>query len=498
MTAGPPVRRSAAQEAALGKTVYDRWCAGCHGDTGAGDGEAAAFMLPRPRDFTRAVYQIRSTASGELPTDADLRHVIAEGMPGTAMPGWKSRLSAAERDGVLAYIKSFSRFFDGASPEPLEFGRAPGASDEGLAEGARVYRELECFKCHGDAGRGDGPSAPTMTDDWDAPIRPADLTRRWTFNGGGTVEDIYRRLRTGLDGTPMPSFSDAVEGGVVTDQQLWRVAQYVRALGREWPPVRDVIRAVHVERLPAGPADSAWNAVETFFIPMVGQIIRRPRWFTPTVDALWVRAAHDGERVALQLAWSDPSRSPDPSWQDWLTRVAATTHADGAPDPVQGPDGVVVQFPEQAGDGNELPYFLGGDTRRPVHEWHWTSDPDGVTTGRATGLGTLAATRDGGVVGEAAFADGRWQVQLVRTLMPADTLHAPTFRTGTLLPVAFRVADGSNGENGIRGAVSAWYGLYLDVPQPPTVFLAPITTALLTVFAGVLVVWRAQRRERGS
>src|SRR2546429_5543936 len=37
------------------------WCAGCHGETGAGDGPAAAYMLPRPRNFTGAVYKIRST-----------------------------------------------------------------------------------------------------------------------------------------------------------------------------------------------------------------------------------------------------------------------------------------------------------------------------------------------------------------------------------------------------------------------------------------------------
>ena len=48
------------------------------------------YMLPRPRDFTKGVYQIRTTASGELPTDADIRRVIDDGMPGTAMPEWKT------------------------------------------------------------------------------------------------------------------------------------------------------------------------------------------------------------------------------------------------------------------------------------------------------------------------------------------------------------------------------------------------------------------------
>src|SRR5262245_13337312 len=96
---------------ATGKAVYDKWCAGCHGTTGAGDGPAAEYMLPRPRDFTKGIYQIRTTASGELPTDADLLRVVSDGMPGTTMPEWKSKLSESERTSVIAYIKSLSDFF---------------------------------------------------------------------------------------------------------------------------------------------------------------------------------------------------------------------------------------------------------------------------------------------------------------------------------------------------------------------------------------------------
>ncbi|MBI2536275.1 MAG: c-type cytochrome, partial [Gemmatimonadetes bacterium] len=53
-----PAQEGAAN--ARGKELYDKWCAECHGETGAGDGAAATHMLPRPRDFTRAVFQIRT------------------------------------------------------------------------------------------------------------------------------------------------------------------------------------------------------------------------------------------------------------------------------------------------------------------------------------------------------------------------------------------------------------------------------------------------------
>ncbi|HEX9691474.1 MAG TPA: c-type cytochrome [Gemmatimonadales bacterium] len=489
-----------AQDLVRGKELYDRWCAGCHGETGAGDGEAAAYMLPRPRDFTRAVYQVRTTANGELPTDDDLRRVIDEGMPGTAMPGWKARLRSRDRDAVVAYIKSFSRFFGDDAPTPLEFGRAPGETEAGVAEGARVFQQLECFKCHGDEGRGDGPSAPTMTDDWGFPIRPADLSRPWTFNGGSNVEDIYRRLRTGLDGTPMPSFSDVIEAGILTEDQLWRVAQYVRSLGTDEPVIREVIRAARTDAgLPSGPSDRAWDDVEPFYIPMVGQIVVAPRWFTPTVDGLWVRAVHDGERLAMQISWSDPSRSPDPAWQEWLERIAGSSMtADGPIEVMQGGDRLAVQFPVMLTEGMERPFFLGGDTRRRVYAWRWTSDGDRLEVGRGSGLTSFAGEPSDEVVHAAIWANGRWRLMLSRSLVPRDSAAAPPFTVGEAIPIAFQAGDGSSGELGARGSVSAWYAIYLGVPAPPTMLVLPVATALVTAVLGVAIVARAQRRAPHS
>src|SRR5947208_16959401 len=85
-------------------------------------------MLPRPRNFTGAVYKIRTTASGQLPTDADLLRAIDEGLAGSAMPAWKGRLSDAERRDVLAYLKTFSSFFADTSQHVVapKFGGEPG------------------------------------------------------------------------------------------------------------------------------------------------------------------------------------------------------------------------------------------------------------------------------------------------------------------------------------------------------------------------------------
>src|SRR6185503_1900080 len=172
----------------------------------------------------------------------------------------------------------------------------------------------------------------TLKDDYGAPIRAADLSSSWKFRGGNTVEQIYTRLRTGLDGTPMPSFADAIENKLITDDQLWRVAQYVRSLSPEEPPAaREVLRAGRASTLPTTLDNAAWANAERFWIPLVGQIIDKPRWFAPTVDGLWVQALHDGRTLAMKLSWSDPSKSPSPPWDEWLGRIRASmTDVDGA------------------------------------------------------------------------------------------------------------------------------------------------------------------------
>lgn len=486
----------AQQQTAAGKKVYDKWCSGCHGDTGAGDGVASKVMLPHPRDFTKGVYKIRTTASGEIPTDANIHHIVEVGMPGTAMPEWKSRLTQQEIHDVVAYVKSFSQFFASTQAKDITIGKAPSSN---IDDGRATFRKLECFKCHGQQGRGDGTSAPTLKDDYGAPIRAADLNESWKFRGGNTVEEIYTRLRTGLDGTPMPSFSDAIENKLITEEQLWHVAQYVRSLApADSPQVREVVRSALVTKLPTTPDDSAWNAVERFWVPLVGQIIAKPRWFAPTVDGIWVQSVHDGRRVAIKLSWDDPSKSPNPQWNEWLGRVStALSDADGPISTQQSFDRLVVEFPRAISDDAEHPYFLGGTAKKPAYAWRWTSEPDQVQEGDLAGLGHFTASSGTAQVTHAArYVDGQWQLVLSRALAVSDTTRAPRFAAGRAIPIGFFAADGSNGEDDVRGSVSTWYAIYLDVPTPTRVFVMPIATVLFTAGLGFLLVTRAQRRER--
>jgi hypothetical protein len=88
------------------------------------------------------------------------------------------------------------------------------------------------------------------------------------------------------------------------------------------------------------------------------------------------------------------------------------------------------------------------------------------------------------------------KVEELRALASGDSAHTPRFAVGQPIPIGFFVADGSNGETDVRGAVSTWYELYLDVPTPTTVYVAPAVTTLLTAGLGFIVVARARRRGR--
>lgn len=493
-----------AQASADAQAVYDQWCAGCHGVDGDGDGPAAEWMLPRPRDFTTALYQIRSTGSGQIPTDEDILRVIDEGMPGTTMPGWEEILPEAQRLALVDYVKSFSPFFENSPPpEPLDFGSAPSASDERLAEGAEVYERIECYRCHGDAGRGDGQSAPTLEDDQERLIRARDLTQPWLFNGGSTVEEIYRRMRTGLDGTPMPSQSDLIQAEVITDDELWSLAHYVRSLGPEEspPPANDVIRAELLETgsLPTSVDDERWENVPRFYIPLVGQIIVEQRWFEPRVNGVWVQGLHDGQDLALRLSWSDPSESPDPEWSDWKTRMLESVEPTASQEieVEEWTDRVAIQFPTALPEGNELPYFLMGDGANPVYLWSWSSDGQGARELEARGMTNQSVhpEESQNLTADATWEDGQWRVLLRRPLQASGDAAELDVPVGEMIPVGFFAWDGDNGEADTRGSISSWYFLHLGQPTPTTVYAAPVAAVILTFLLGIGVIARARREE---
>jgi DMSO reductase family type II enzyme heme b subunit len=452
---------SAPVQAADGKAVYTQRCESCHGVEGDGNGPAAANLDPKPRDFRRGWYKIRTTTSGQLPTDEDLVRVISVGMPGTTMPAWKGVLTGEEITAVAQYIKGFARRFERETPQTVTIGATVQSNAASIARGKESFagQSAECIKCHGAAGRGDGPSADELTDDFGNIIVPADLTMAWLFRGGPTVDDIHLRLLTGLTGSPMPSYAD-----VLTPEQIGDLTNYVDSLSPDTAPEPQAsITALRVDgALPMDATAEIWQSATEYFYPLVGQIMREPRNYAPSIKGIWARAVYNESEVALLLKWHD-------RFQD--------TGAEGKPF-----DAVAVQFPAQLPTSDERPYFVFGDSAHPVNLWYWNGATNAVEERNGRGAGSVAVQATQNAQGNASFADGEYTLVVRRALSTGDAEDI-SFERGKFVPIAFMAWDGWRGEQDAAGAISSWYLIYLEKPVPIVNYAwipaAVIVTALL-------------------
>jgi len=465
----PSPREATEADLAAGKALYADNCSQCHGDEGDGNGLMADLLDPRPRDFRRGIYKIRHTVQGELPTDQDLFHIISAGMPGTSMPDWQGRLTEAQIWQLVDYIKTFSLDFEDYPAEQefvLEGKIEP--TPESIARGEEVYVKAECAKCHGESGRGNGPSAAELEDEWEFRIYPADLTQPWTYRVGATAEDIFRTLTTGVNGTPMPSFSDAWGA-----EDLWHLANYIHSIGHE-PMWGEIIRARKSDAIPENPFDPAWDETPALDIRLAGQIIQEPRLFNASVESLTVKALFDDDALALLLTWNDRFEN---------------TGEDEKP-----ADRTSVLFPAQELEGAVKPYFLMGDRRRPVDSWQWSAG-GGTETFLARGLDAVTL-RESLVTGKAEYRDGQYRLVLRRSLAASQDDEV-AFVPGRMIPIAFNVWDGETGEDGKQRAISRWYYLLLEPETPWTVWVWPLVVVLLAG-GGEVIGMRRLRRNWAS
>ena len=237
---------AADEKLARGRASYTMYCSGCHGAEGDGEGPAAKFLSPKPRDLRKGKVKFASVAAGEMPTDADLARTITKGLHGTSMPAW-NLLPKDEVDDVVAYIKTFT---------PNR--KAPGATiaipadpwvkspEKGVAEGEKLYHGLAaCGSCHASyvtkvkvaeymkaydmptsGFRENMYDGDTKDSEWGQPITPPDFLRDY-IKSGTDKNDLVRVIATGVGGTAMPSW-----GATLNAKQLWGLAYYVESLAK--------------------------------------------------------------------------------------------------------------------------------------------------------------------------------------------------------------------------------------------------------------------------
>ncbi|MDQ3346922.1 MAG: c-type cytochrome, partial [Acidobacteriota bacterium] len=439
--------------------------------------------------------------------------------------------SDQEVSDLAHFVTTFSSDFSNAEnvPQPLPLPSAPGVSNESIELGKTLYVETGCVKCHGTLGRGDGPSAPTLVDDWGLQIRPANLAQSWTFRGGSSREDIFRTMTTGFNGTPMPGFHEAQ-----TPEQRWAITDYIVALsGDQGPAYANLVVAKHVQDpidLAKGAANFASAPAARF--PVVGQIMEPGRAFHPPTTSVTVQAIYDAESIALLVRWHDmsaermgtngPTLTVPPEEETWVPSAAPQQAEDdpfaaAAPGAGQPPakdpfaeeaatpagqaaefsDALSVQIPSQVPASARKPYFIFGDPQNSVDLWFFDlARPDPLQlTGR--GSADIAPNDTGDLTGVASYDQGEWSVIFKRPLRA--TSGAP-FLQGQFLPIAFSVWDGLSRERGNRRGLTIWYSLYVEPEVVPSAFGPMVKTALFILAIELAVIgwvrWRYRARRQ--
>ena len=230
----PPKPEVTPELIAQGKSVYLQNCAACHGVNGDGKGDAAAFLVPRPRNFVQANFRLRSTPMGKLPTDVDLFRSVSLGLAGTPMPPWKVNLNEGDRWAVVEYLKTFSPRFANTNEDrrtTVALGTPPPRNEAAVAEGKELFTKYACITCHGETGQGNGTSAAALVDDSQLHINPRNFTQPATFKSGYAAKEIVRTILTGFNGTPMLGFQ-----GTITNQDAWKLAYYVETFAKPAAP----------------------------------------------------------------------------------------------------------------------------------------------------------------------------------------------------------------------------------------------------------------------
>lgn len=517
-----------------GKKVYFKRCVWCHGVEGAGDGPAHDRLFTKPRNFVQGTFKIRWTNSGELPRDQDLINTVTHGLTGSAMPAWGDFLSKDEIESVVQFVKSLvqDREFDdedetiedvvtelGSNPWGVEGPYYNGIPQEAIDEGKKIMVANKCFECHGGEGAGDGN--PTMKDDWGFPIVAASWKECWNFRGARRDYfdpfNVARTISTGLNGTPMPNFRDKIS---VEDR--WKLSAFVNSLCPRKKmdrltnkPIPDfLISAKYTDgEIAAKISDPMWAAPDNDpkiverseeqannprknYIALAGQITRGERNFDPKSDNIWVSARWNKDQgVFYLLEYDNRFLSKDPEY----------------------PEGVAIQWPAKLQDlfGAEKPYFISGDSKKPVDIWKANMMPGDdykdtnapkeggyqltTTVQELTGNGFDAIVeKEGGQVKvvDSIYEQGRVKVMFQRALTTEGEMDVQ-IPAEQFIPVAFMQWAGWDKEKDETQAISTWYYTILE-PPVDTGHMLTMSFIMGGVFVGLQgwLVWMTNRTRQ--
>lgn len=500
--------------------LYAQHCAACHGVNGDGNGLAARFLFPKPRDFRSGHFRLVSTTN-TVPTASDLDLVLVRGMPGSSMPPWPNlsredrqllaaRVIEFRREGIREHEQNEAKKFgdevdeaevaelvhDLTTPGPLvEVPALPARTPESIARGRNLYMTRGCAGCHADDGT--GRVQQKMVDAEGLPSTARDLTKG-IFKGNPDEVSIYRRTQTGIPGTPMPATSQ------MTHDEISSLVHYVLSLSDEKTRNETILNRTTVDaalmrEVPEEPDDPRWQQVKSVRLRMT------PLWWRNDFDPfLDVRAVHDGQSLALSLSWGDLHPDTHVGKVEAFRDAAAVQLFQGDAEPFLGmgtlgqavelwlwdagrqqktagdveaanPNIVVDNYPPSEGL-TESPEYSRPATRTAAQNVEFLSARAAGNPFAPVPGGPAASTLEAGGPGTATFRppmsqlvrskgvwkDGRWNVVLVRPLSGRDSAISVPLKPGSRASLAFAVWDGGHRDRDGMKLITIWQDLVLQ------------------------------------
>lgn len=245
-----------------GQTLYEYRCVSCHGEKGNGHPRTPEKLAVAPRDFTgeshfirsdgniiirdrKVVFKFSSAQQGPA-LEEDVEDTIKNGLPGTPMPGFAD-LTKEEIKALTEYVMSFGYTqwrFGMKKPDPAvvdlkvpdDLAEALKTDNFKLADNriqkGRAFFQAACAVCHGDIeDSGKNARRLNLETDWlGQDGKPIDILPRNFATEPfkkGSPEQIYRTIRLGIKGTPMPAFS-------LPPDQIWNLVSYVEFLHEKY------------------------------------------------------------------------------------------------------------------------------------------------------------------------------------------------------------------------------------------------------------------------
>jgi cytochrome c len=484
-----------------GEVLYKEYCASCHGNSGDGNGELSYLVYPKPRDFTSGLFKIKSTSAGAPPIDSDLYRTILKGLPGTSMPSFNF-LDESQIYSLVTYIKNIGGIENNGIAQ-IKIPEVLSPTQELIESGKSIYSEVGCNMCHGETGKGDGPSSKMLTDSWGYPIIPRDFTSG-IYLGGGEVQDLYLRFAGEMSGTPMPSYgklSQLLNKPKEDENELaWALVYYVKSL--EEKKSDQSVRLPENQKLVASKIKRSTKPEE--FMDGAASIWKNAQIYSIPISRLWqsdnvnyqmvnVQAVYNSNYIGIKMEWNDYSEDkglyriqdfqdgaaiqfsldgtkgfhgmgskdhPTDIWfwkAEWQMRANENTDSD-----------IVLAYADRVSDSdvttyptlmNDMAYLSGRDAGNINSEAGKTSPVENVTAVGPQTVTPLKGRRQK-IMGNGVWDGEKWRVVFVRK-RKADSKEKVDLQKDELIPIGFAVWNGSEKDRNGQKMVSTWYDLNL-------------------------------------